>query len=75
MKVINVVGAHQHFMKIAPLIRQLRIHSDNEPLLVYTGQHYDERMAELFFNDLQIPTPDVYHLRWGLVHMLTSQGK
>ncbi len=59
MKVLNIVGARPNFMKIAPLMREMRKHPDITPLLVHTGQHYDVKMAGQFFEDLQIPLPDV----------------
>jgi UDP-N-acetylglucosamine 2-epimerase (non-hydrolysing) len=59
MKIINVVGARPNFMKIAPLIREMRRHPEISPLLVHTGQHYDASMAGQFFQDLLIPPPDV----------------
>ena len=59
MKVLNIVGARPNFMKIAPLMREMRKHQDITPLLVHTGQHYDVKMAGQFFEDLQIPLPDV----------------
>jgi UDP-N-acetylglucosamine 2-epimerase (non-hydrolysing) len=59
VKIVNVVGARPNFVKIAPLIREMRRHPDIQPILVHTGQHYDARMAGQFFEDLQIPLPDV----------------
>ena len=59
VKIVNVVGARPNFVKIAPLIREMRKHQDIQPVLVHTGQHYDIRMAGQFFEDLQIPSPDV----------------
>ena len=64
MKVISVVGARPNFMKIAPFIRAVqeynRIHNNYiNHLLVHTGQHYDIRMSEAFFRDLDIPEPDI----------------
>lgn len=59
MKILNVVGARPNFMKIAPLIREMRKHEGLRPVLVHTGQHYDVKMAGSFFEDLQIPVPDV----------------
>ncbi|NGZ01532.1 MAG: UDP-N-acetylglucosamine 2-epimerase (non-hydrolyzing) [Nitrospira sp. WS238] len=59
MKVLNIVGARPNFMKIAPLMREMRKHPDMDALLVHTGQHYDVKMAGQFFEDLQIPLPDV----------------
>ena len=59
MKIINVVGARPNFMKITPLMSAYRNHTGIEPILVHTGQHYDERMSDLFFRQLGIPRPDV----------------
>ncbi|RMF85254.1 MAG: UDP-N-acetylglucosamine 2-epimerase (non-hydrolyzing) [Planctomycetota bacterium] len=58
-KIINVCGARPNFMKIAPLMRAYRAHENIEPLLVHTGQHYDENMSDLFFRQLNIPEPDL----------------
>ena len=59
MKIIHVVGARPNFIKIAPLMAAAREHERIEPLLVHTGQHYDERMSDLFFRQLGIPEPDI----------------
>jgi UDP-N-acetylglucosamine 2-epimerase (non-hydrolysing) len=59
MKIINVVGARPNFMKIAPLMAEYTKYNQIEPLLVHTGQHYDENMSDLFFHQLGIPKPDV----------------
>ena len=59
LKILNVCGARPNFMKIAPLMRAYRAHPTLAPLLVHTGQHYDEKMSELFFRELDIPEPDL----------------
>ena len=59
MKIINVVGARPNFMKIAPLMEAYRAVGRMRPLLVHTGQHYDQRMSDLFFRQLGIPQPDL----------------
>lgn len=59
VKVICVCGARPNFMKIAPLVRAFDATRRIETFLVHTGQHYDERMSRLFFEDLGIPRPDV----------------
>jgi len=59
MKILNVVGARPNFMKIAPLMEEYKHHSNIEPVLVHTGQHYDEKMSDLFFRQLGIPEPAV----------------
>ena len=59
IKIICVCGARPNFMKIAPLMRAFSVDGDFETLLVHTGQHYDEKMSELFFDELNIPKPDI----------------
>lgn len=46
-------------MKIAPIVDAIARTERLETLLVHTGQHYDERMSELFFSHLGIPRPDI----------------
>lgn len=60
MKIFNVVGARPNFMKIAPLLREMRRYPDLQPALVHTGQHYDLEMSQVFFRDLEIPEPDLH---------------
>jgi UDP-N-acetylglucosamine 2-epimerase (non-hydrolysing) len=60
MKVLAVVGARPNLMKMAPLIRAMRSHPDISPVLVHTGQHYDDKMSQVFFDELEIPRPDVF---------------
>ena len=52
-------GARPNFMKIAPLMWEIGRRANIEAYLVHTGQHYDERMSKLFFEELEIPRPDV----------------
>ena len=59
MRIINIVGARPNFMKIAPLMEAYKAHTSIQPMLVHTGQHYDERMSDLFFRQLGIPEPDI----------------
>lgn len=59
LRIINIVGARPNFMKIAPLMAEYRKFPAIEALLVHTGQHYDEKMSHLFFDQLEIPKPDV----------------
>lgn len=68
MNILTVIGARPQFIKAAVLSRYLR---DNPSLgiketLVHTGQHYDTNMSEVFFKEMDIPTPDVnLHLGSG----------
>ncbi|MEW6735032.1 MAG: UDP-N-acetylglucosamine 2-epimerase (non-hydrolyzing) [Acidobacteriota bacterium] len=59
VKILSVVGARPNFMKIAPIFDEMLRRNQIEPLLVHTGQHYDELMSDAFFADLEIPRPDV----------------
>jgi UDP-N-acetylglucosamine 2-epimerase (non-hydrolysing) len=60
-KIISVVGARPNFMKIAPLHRAFQKYSNNvKHLICHTGQHYDEKMSKVFFEDLELPQPDFY---------------
>lgn len=65
MKIISVVGARPNFMKIAPFCKVLEAYSDSEAnetiehILVHTGQHYDDRMSQSFFDALNIPQADI----------------
>ena len=60
IRITNVVGARPNFMKIAPLMRTYKQYNDSiEPVLVHTGQHYDEPMSKIFFEQLDIPRSDV----------------
>lgn len=57
--IILVVGARPNFMKIAPLYRELESRNISR-LLLHTGQHYDDNMSKVFFDDLGLPEPDIY---------------
>jgi UDP-N-acetylglucosamine 2-epimerase (non-hydrolysing) len=59
MKIICVAGARPNFMKISPLMNAFASTDGVEAMLVHTGQHYDEKMSDLFFRQLGIPEPDV----------------
>jgi UDP-N-acetylglucosamine 2-epimerase (non-hydrolysing) len=59
LKIVNVVGARPNLPKIAPLVREMRRHAEIEPILVHTGQHYDDALSSVFFRQMGIPTPDV----------------
>lgn len=62
MKVITVVGARPQFIKAAPVSKELRKYFDEK--LVHTGQHYDDNMSKIFFEELGIPLPE-YNLKIG----------
>jgi UDP-GlcNAc3NAcA epimerase len=68
MKILSVVGARPEFIQAMPVSRALR--TDHQEILVHTGQHYDYRMSQTFFDELEIPVPD-YNLGAGS----TSQAR
>ncbi|WP_307781315.1 non-hydrolyzing UDP-N-acetylglucosamine 2-epimerase [Agilicoccus flavus] len=60
MKVLSVVGARPQFVKLAPVAQALARTGRVEHVIVHTGQHYDAKMSDVFFEDLAIPAPDVH---------------
>ena len=72
MKLVTIIGARPQFIKAATVSRAIAEHNnsltnDQEPItevLVHTGQHYDENMSDVFFEELDIPQPN-YHLGIG----------
>tara|TARA_Y100000766_G_C18915510_1_gene611073 strand:- start:4910 stop:6001 length:1092 start_codon:yes stop_codon:yes gene_type:complete len=63
MKLTIVAGARPNFMKISPIINEInRVKKNNHNIefrLVHTGQHYDENMSNSFFQQLNIPKPNI----------------
>ena len=67
IKVVIIAGARPNFMKVAPIIKTIRTRSEGPSdngsrvhyRLVHTGQHYDEKMSDIFFTELGIPAPDI----------------
>lgn len=60
MKIALVVGARPNFMKVGPVYFALKEHSKFNPKLIHTGQHYDENLSQIFFQQLGFPEPDHY---------------
>src|SRR6266705_3707899 len=67
LKLLLVAGARPNFMKIAPLIKSFKAHNARRKVgasaigyrLIHTGQHYDQKMSDVFFSELGIPAPDI----------------
>ncbi|MBE9059132.1 non-hydrolyzing UDP-N-acetylglucosamine 2-epimerase [Sphaerospermopsis sp. LEGE 08334] len=66
MKILTIVGARPQFIKAATVSRAIEEYSDShiQEILVHTGQHYDVNMSDVFFTEMQIPSPQ-YHLGIG----------
>jgi len=60
MKIFSIVGARPNFMKVAPLHKAFSKHPQITSKIVHTGQHYDKKMSDIFFNQLNLPKPDYY---------------
>ena len=70
MKLVDIVGARPHFIKLAPILKAIERHNREHPgepideVLIHTGQHYDYEMSQVFFDELGLKPPD-YHLGVG----------
>ena len=57
-RVVLIIGARPNFMKAFPVYEALK--SDFELTLIHTGQHFDEKMSRVFFEQLKFPRPDIH---------------
>lgn len=66
IKLVTIIGARPQIIKAAALSRAIKTHYSQSirEIIVHTGQHYDENMSQVFFNELGIPAPD-YNLNTG----------
>jgi UDP-GlcNAc3NAcA epimerase len=68
MKIVSIVGARPQFVKAAVLSRQFQSHPDFEEVIIHTGQHFDNNMSDVFFEEMKIPRPDYFLGISGLNH-------
>ena len=64
MKIISIVGARPNFIKVSPFVKAINEYNKSkinliDHRLVHTGQHYDSRMSDNFFDGLNIPKPEI----------------
>jgi UDP-N-acetylglucosamine 2-epimerase len=64
LRILNVVGARPNLIKIAALVQEMQRFPEIEPTLLHTGQHYDDNMSQVFFDELGLPA-----WVWGLAVM------
>jgi UDP-N-acetylglucosamine 2-epimerase len=64
MKIINIIGARPQFIKVGVVNKALVENPNFESIIIHTGQHYDENMSKVFFDELEIARPD-YNLNVG----------
>ena len=74
MKLLTIIGARPQFIKAATVSRVIQQRDDITEILVHTGQHYDDNMSEVFFQQLDIAQPD-YHLGIGSGRHGSQTGK
>jgi UDP-GlcNAc3NAcA epimerase len=58
MKIVTIIGARPQFIKAAAVSREIAKHSNIKEIIIHTGQHFDENMSEIFFEQMQILKPD-----------------
>jgi len=57
MKIITIVGARPQFIKAAAVSREISKRPEINEIIIHTGQHFDKNMSDVFFEEMQIPTP------------------
>ena len=70
MKIATVIGARPQFIKAATVSRVFAGNEKTDEILVHTGQHYDENMSDVIFQELNLPQPEV---NLGIVVILINK--
>ncbi len=60
MKIVTVVGARPQFVKAGIVSMKLKAYREIHQVLLHTGQHFDMNMSDIFFRELDMPSPDYY---------------
>jgi len=68
MKIVTIVGARPQFIKAAVVSRAFSKHPNIQEIIVHTGQHFDDNMSEIFFDEMEIPKPKYNLAINGLSH-------
>ena len=58
MKIATVIGARPQFIKASMVSREISKYDDIEEIIIHTGQHFDEKMSNIFFEEMEVPEPD-----------------
>ena len=57
MKIVTVIGARPQFVKAAMVSREMANHNSINEVIIHTGQHFDKNMSQVFFDQMNLPTP------------------
>jgi len=60
MKILTILGARPQFIKAGTVSREIANYDEVNEVIVHTGQHYDENMSDIFFEEMKIPTPNYF---------------
>ena len=60
MKILTILGARPQFIKAGSVSREIEKHKTIQEIIVHTGQHYDENMSDIFFDEMKIAKPDYF---------------
>ena len=59
VKIATILGARPQFIKAAPVSKLIRENTGTVEFMIHTGQHYDQNMSDIFYQEMEIPEPDV----------------